>query len=186
MSSQRKVWPKMTHHMLRTRTPFRDVIALAGTEQSIILLVLRIIEKQTRNLTRKPLSIWLGWYTWTDEAFEPSPQFVLSNGVPSPFEWFKIPCDNSPLSSDCGTLFLANSTSDFIQNVQDSCTTHKSTKVPTRHKHAMMMQTTLYNEGMLIFKQNCFFTNYRKQDILHIKVAQNIIIMTQQVTTTTV
>jgi len=44
----------MTHHMLRTRTPFRDVIALVGTEQSIILLVLRIIEKQTRNLTRKP------------------------------------------------------------------------------------------------------------------------------------
>ena len=44
----------MTHHMLRTRTPLRDVIALAGTEQSIILLVLRIIEKHTSNLTRKP------------------------------------------------------------------------------------------------------------------------------------
>jgi len=44
----------MTHHMLRTRTPFRDVIALAGTEQSIILLVLRIIEKHKSNLTKKP------------------------------------------------------------------------------------------------------------------------------------
>ena len=44
----------MTHHMLRTRTPLRDVIALAGTEQSIILLVLRIIEKHTSKLTRKP------------------------------------------------------------------------------------------------------------------------------------
>jgi len=40
--------------MLRTRTPFRDVIALVGTEQSIILLVLQIIEKHKSKLTRKP------------------------------------------------------------------------------------------------------------------------------------
>ena len=40
--------------MLKTRTPLTEVIAPGGTVQSMILLVLRVIEKQMRNRNKKP------------------------------------------------------------------------------------------------------------------------------------
>lgn len=45
----------MTHHMLSTRIPLMAEIVPAGTEQFIIFVVFRIIEKQTRKLTTNPL-----------------------------------------------------------------------------------------------------------------------------------
>lgn len=103
-----------------------------------------------------PLSFLLGWCMWTDEPFKLSPcRCALSNGAASPSEWLENPLANNPLSSDCGTL--PYSTSDLTQNFQDSCTTHMSTKVPTRHNHATMMQTTLYIQRNAYIQTKLFF-----------------------------
>ena len=55
--SHRYVCPRITHHMLSTRTPFRQVIAPGGTVQSIILLALRATEKQVRSWIKNPVKI---------------------------------------------------------------------------------------------------------------------------------
>ena len=57
MRSHRYVCPRITHHMLSTRTPFRQVIAPGGTVQSIILLALRATEKQVRTWIKNPVKI---------------------------------------------------------------------------------------------------------------------------------
>ena len=66
--------------MLKTRTPLTEVIAPGGTVQSMILLVLRVIEKQVTNRTRKPTrseNHWLNidilliqeYHLWTSLKF---------------------------------------------------------------------------------------------------------------------